>query len=86
MVVGREVGGCLHADVTVQHEPGHGDGARQIGGAGPGRVGPREGRLGKEVLDDDLLHVPRGAVQVAMAIRCRLAPPASRRCRSGGRW
>ena len=65
MVVGREVGGGLHADRVVQDEPRHCDGTRHVERVRLVGVRPAYRGLGPEVLDDDFLDVPVGAMQVA---------------------
>ena len=64
VIVGAQVGRRLDVHVAA-HQPRDGDGAGDLEALGLRARGHRRRRLGAEVLDDDLLDVPVGAVQVA---------------------
>ena len=58
-----EVRRRLHVDLGRQHQPGRRNGPLQVLGRARRRLGHGRARLGQEVLDDDLLHVPVAGVR-----------------------
>ena len=58
----RQVRWGLEVDIVGQHQPGGGDGPQELVGGARGEGVHRGPRLGQEVLDDHLLHVPMAGV------------------------